>query len=278
MKLLTIGADPELFLQHSVSGMYVSAHDLVPGTKTEPVQVPGGAVQVDGTAAEFNIKPAEDATEFVENIKTVIDQLTQIVRAKNPNLVLVSAPTATYDRSYFDSLPDNVKELGCDPDYDAWLDGAQNPRPDASKTFRTGGGHIHLGWRDANIEQDEAHAHDCIKMTKQLDAALYIPSMLWDQDVTRRILYGRRGAFRPKNYGVEYRSLSNAWLKDPAICEWVFQAAHRAWELIEDGCELFSLKKGAISELINREAPSDEEINSYVNELTEWDFPPLPAM
>ena len=53
-KKFTIGADPEVFVADSLTNTFVSAHDLVPGTKLEPFAVNKGAVQVDGMALEFN--------------------------------------------------------------------------------------------------------------------------------------------------------------------------------------------------------------------------------
>src|SRR3546814_7881426 len=36
-------------------------------------------------------------------------------------------------------------------------------------------------------------------------------------------MYGAAGAFRTKPYGVEYRVLSNAWLKDSNLMSWVYK-------------------------------------------------------
>jgi hypothetical protein len=53
-------------------------------------------------------------------------------------------------------------------------------------------------------------------MVKVLDKSLYLQAWSWkagpDEDL-RREVYGAKGAFRPKPFGVEYRSLSNSWLQ-----------------------------------------------------------------
>ena len=225
MTIIRIGADPELFIRDTKTGNFVSAHTLLPGTKIEPFKVPMGAIQVDGTAAEFNIDPATDANHFLTNISTVISQLQ--ARISGTGLELVYDPTATYDPVYFAQLPDHVKELGCNPDFNAWT-GRVNPSPDSETgTMRTAAGHIHIGWIDkGDIDpHDPAHFEDCCAVTKQLDYYLGLYSLLWDRDPKRRSLYGKAGAFRPKPYGVEYRVLSNAWLRSTKVQQWVFNAA-----------------------------------------------------
>lgn len=79
---LKIGTDPECAIYDTENKMYVSAHDLIPGDKNNPFKVEKGAVQVDGLAAEFNIDPATTAEEFDDNISSVINQLTDMIKKK----------------------------------------------------------------------------------------------------------------------------------------------------------------------------------------------------
>jgi hypothetical protein len=68
---------------------------------------------------------------------------------------------------------------------------------------------------------------------KQLDWFLGAWSVKHDSDVTRRKLYGKAGAFRPKPYGVEYRPLSNFWIVSKDLRKQVWnrmQTAIRAME------------------------------------------------
>lgn len=208
-----IGADPELFVFDSSNKKFVSAHDLVPGTKEEPLPVPRGAVQVDGVAAEFNILPAKTQKEFLGNINRVRTVLELIVKDKNPNYRLVGAPTAKFDQDYFDNLPDEVKVLGCQPDYNAYTGGI-NRKPGTDQPFRSGGGHIHIGFLHEKLDDPFTldHMRRCGELVRELDFTLMHTSREWDFDIERKKLYGDPGSFRPKSYGVEYRPLSNAWL------------------------------------------------------------------
>jgi len=223
---ILIGADPELFLWSNRSGGYISAHDKLPGTKQEPHKVACGAVQVDGTAAEFNIDPAATAQEFYVNCKTVIAELKSMV----PDYTLKTVPYVKYNKSYFDRIvPDYAKALGCDPDYNAW-ERTLNAPPDATGSLRTASGHVHIGWTDGADPFSEAHFATCVALTKQMDYYLGIMSLEWDPDPTRRSLYGQAGAFRPKPYGVEYRVLSNSWLNRMSLTKKVFTLAKTGTE------------------------------------------------
>ena len=223
---IAIGCDPELFAKRG--SRFVSVHEILPGTKTNPCTVPKGAVQVDGVAAEFNILPAKNSADFVNNIKTVRGVMEKILNSKTQGLVLVAEPTATFSQKYFDSLPFSVKALGCEPDYSAYTRKA-NPKPETTKPFRTGSGHVHIqtipDHEFVNDLHSDKHFGDCVDLVKELDVTLYEASKFWDTDTQRMELYGKPGSFRPKPYGLEYRVLSNAWLRSEQTMRYVFEAA-----------------------------------------------------
>lgn len=220
----SIGCDPEGFVKDEETGRMISAHDLIPGTKQLPHTVKYGAVQRDGVAAEFNTNPTDSVEEFSRNIFETYNELLRMIRTKSPKYTLVFQPTAVFDKKYFQkSIPPQYKVLGCDPDFDAYS-GQPNPKPITSKPFRTGAGHLHIGWAvpGQHFNPDKDHMLRCQEITRQLDCALYIPSLLWDNDTKRRSLYGKVGSFRPKPYGLEYRPLSNAWVLNQYLHVFLF--------------------------------------------------------
>lgn len=227
---ILIGADPEKFVHDGKE--FVSAHGMIRGSKEQPFAVDNGAVQVDGMAVEFNIDPASNKEEFLSNLKSVMTQLDAML----PSHSTVACPTADFSVEIMDAAPEEAKELGCEPDYNAWKGGAVNPTPDGDVNFRTGAGHLHIGWTSDMDITDPSHVAACISICKQLDLYLGLPSVLFDKDDRRRELYGKAGAMRIKPYGVEYRVLSNAWLEDESLMSWVYDNTMKAIAaLVETG-------------------------------------------
>lgn len=216
---LSIGADPEIFVRKD--GELVSAYGLVEGTKKDPKKVKNGAVQVDGMALEFNIDPAKTPRKFVNNIKSVMAQLKEMV----PDHEFEIAPVAKFGRKLIEEQPEEAQELGCEPDYCAYSEG-QNYPPNADLPFRTASGHVHIGWTDGVDPHHPEHFKACCIFARELDFYLALPSLLMEPANNRRELYGKAGCFRPKSYGMEYRTLGNFWLKNEEYMEWVFKTIH----------------------------------------------------
>lgn len=223
---LKVGADPEFFLRDTTSNSHISAHGWIKGSKLQPMPTPKGAQQLDGTAGEFNIDPAMSAQEFVDNITETLEYIQHQLPL---NLVIdLNATTVTFPKDYWKQIPSSSKELGCDPDYNAWTmteNSKPNPKP---VSMRTAGGHVHIGWTEDLNPFDPEHFANCAEVARVLDWFLGVPSLFWDDDQKRRTLYGAAGSFRPKSYGMEYRVLSNAWLRSPALIGAVYRSVRMA--------------------------------------------------
>lgn len=242
---ITVGCDPELFLYDKKARRFVSGHDIIPGTKKHPHELyksmQGGKCQADGTAAEFNIEPATSLHSFIRNVGDAVCALHQQI--SHTSLSLAPVSVAVFDKEYFESLPNSAKELGCDPDYDAYNGGKPNPRPTSLPiaSARTGAGHIAVGWRRPNeLVKDPfeaAHFADCIMMVQMMDE-IHEHLRPWYEtpnDEYRRLLYGKRGAFRPKPFGVEYRTPSNGWLLSSAMARNMWVMSYTAFVLLSLG-------------------------------------------
>jgi hypothetical protein len=224
---IKLGCDPEMFLVDATGKLRASC-GLIGGSKTHPAPLPlgdGYAVQEDNVAIEFNIPPASNAREFVDNIRKTVLFLDRSVKGLY-GLELSKLSAASFDKDQLESPA--AQEFGCDPDYNAWT-GEQNPRPKAEdETLRSCGGHVHVGF---DVVPDEAYMQ---RVVKCMDAFMGVPSVLMDKGELRKKLYGKRGAYRYKpQYGGEYRTLSNFWVFDDRLIDWVFRNTEKAVNAVE---------------------------------------------
>lgn len=251
-----VGCDPEIFLVDKEEN-YVSAIDRIGGSKEfpRPIDDEGCAVQEDNVAVEYNIPAVDNVESFIHYNRKVLGYLAQ--HASEQGLSLKIIPSAKFPKQ---ELRDpRAKQFGCEPDYNAWKGGEQNPRPKAKdKTLRSAGGHIHLGIKDL----------DHILLIKAMDLFCGVGMLQYDKDTERRELYGKPGAFRIKPYGVEYRTLSNAWLQSDETIRYVWRQQERAVEFVRSGAaEQYLTDDGELAGLIQAALLEGDE--AAIKHLTE---------
>lgn len=254
--LYTLGTDTELFGLSLDAKKHKALCGLIGGTKEHPkgvVGLPEGfALQEDNVAVEFNIPPASSAHEFDIYIDAIIKH-TEKVLAKIGMSISVEV-AVSFDM--MELLHPTAMRFGCEPDYSAWTNKA-NPQPfSRDENLRTAGGHIHVG-SDANM----------IQGVQMMDLFLGVPSVLLDKSegsVKRRELYGKAGAMRPKPYGWEYRVLSNYWVFDSSLRNWIFTNTKHAVE-VSDDLKIGKARSQAIQNCINKgdEAAARHLIDEY---------------
>lgn len=212
-----LGADPEVFLVDG-NGKYISSVGLIGGSKWQPLPIDelGNAVQEDNVAVEFNTPPCSTKEMFIENIRKNKDWIAD--KARSLGLSISITPSAQFDKDQLQTKA--AQEFGCEPDFNAWDNGAENPRPNSkNKHLRSAGGHIHI---------ELPSFADRLAVVQWMD--LYVGCMMleFDDDKDRRQLYGKPGAFRPKPYGVEYRTASNKWIENDEQIAWVWDQTEKA--------------------------------------------------
>lgn len=245
---LTIGSDPELFIINEKTGKVVSSIGIIPGEKGDPwvgEDMPNGfGLETDNIVAEFNIPPATDGVSFVNNIEYMKQYIDKFVKNINPDLGILCAASKSVDKSELQSP--QAKLFGCDVDYNAYTQ-EPNPKPKGTRTnLRSCGFHIHVGYKDNNIDTS-------LQLVKYMDAYLGLPSLLRDPDKKRRSLYGKAGCFRLTSYGVEYRVLSSAMMKDVETLQFV-------WDQLMKAINAYNCGKNLPPEALTISAINDSDV------------------
>lgn len=220
---ITIGADPELFIINEKTKKVISSVGKIPGEKGNPYvadDMPAGfGLETDNILAEFNIPPVSDEASFVNNIEYMKGYIDKFVKNLDPDYGILCAASKTVDKNQLQSP--QAQLFGCDVDYNAYTE-APNPKPKGSRTnLRSAGFHIHIGYENPNIDTS-------VLLVKYLDMYLGVPSVIYDKDKRRRSLYGKAGCFRLTSYGVEYRVLSSAMMKDVETLQFVWKQVQKA--------------------------------------------------
>ncbi len=223
MDNVTIGSDVEVFL--SFQGEPVSAVGLIDGDKEKPVEfLPGYGMQRDNVMAEFNIPPIQlgDKEGFAKALKTCLDHLRTIIP---PTLDILIEPGV--EMHEMDLQDPEACTFGCSPFFDIYKNLHDNQTNEERiyaedvGNFRFAGGHIHIGWQGSCLAYSKATGvvYDQEEWDKKMlvaalcDKYLLLPSYFEDGNDLRRHYYGKPGKVRPKPYGVEYRSLSNYFVR-----------------------------------------------------------------
>jgi hypothetical protein len=216
----TAGADPEIFVGDAQGVRSIIGK--IGGSKTSPQPLPtlgdGFGVQEDNVAMEFTIPPSGSRAAFVDNIGKTVAFLESVVNDMY-GYKLVKESAVSFPEAELNHPMAMV--FGCEPDYNAWT-GRVNRKPRADDpNLRSAGGHVHIGIPGRlSLKQKRSIIQRC-------DLYMGIPSILMDKGDLRKQLYGKAGAFRPKPYGVEYRTLSNFWVFDTKLTGWVYDQVAR---------------------------------------------------
>lgn len=266
LKNVQVGADCEVFLQNKQTNEIVSAEGIIRGTKDVPFVFDEKnqffCTSLDNILAEFCIPPAKSAEEFYNNIQKSMEYIGSTI----PNDLCVAAvPSAILDSKYLQTEQSQI--FGCEPDYNAYTQFINNRPMAENENLRSAGGHLHIGYDGAKQFDKFMYKPDKTRcdIVKTLDLFLGIPSVIMEPDNMRKELYGKAGAFRPKPYGVEYRTISNFYLANKEYTLWAYNAVNRAIEYINNGNTIDENLSWVIRDIIdnNRKGDAQQLINDF---------------
>lgn len=236
--MFTFGSDPEFML--TKGGKYYSAIGIIKGDIGNRISQNGHQFYWDNVLAECAIKPGASREAVVANFRECFKLYAELVDPYE----LVAQASQDYPDSEMLVRPFNAKEkklesreAGCAPDLCAYTLKKKKPPKSIIKNtnLRTGGGHVHLGATEGILPEE---SYEQLFIVYLLDLFIGIPSLFIDHDPTsarRREVYGQAGRYRVKDYGLEYRSLSNFWLASPKLVEFVYDVSKFTVEFVESG-------------------------------------------
>jgi len=222
---ITIGSDPEMFLFSEEKNKFVPVCGLIGGTKEKPLPITdeGHAVQEDNVMVEYCIPPCKTKEEFIKNINFTKNYINDTL-LKPLKLTSRCVASAIFEEGDLDSH--QAKMFGCSESFNAYtlqINEVKSTNP----LLRSSGGHLHLGYKDPDVETS-------LKLIKAMDLFLGVPSILLDEDIERRKLYGKAGEFRYKPYGLEYRVLSTFWTANDQLMDWAYESTLKAVEFVNN--------------------------------------------
>jgi hypothetical protein len=252
---LNLGCDPEFFLT-SKDGAVIGSEKVLPkdGLKAEGTY---GKIIIDGVQAEINPLPSTCRQSLAYAIGYCFGQLNRSLEAQGLGQISVKTdPLVDVSQTEMDSLSERSKIFGCDPSMNVHEKGQSKIEADPKKYLkRSAGGHIHLGFIKGAAEcyKDVSTSLKNIDvMVPMLDIIVGNTCVLLDRDpnnIERRKNYGKVGEFRLKEYGLEYRTLSNFWLRSYTTMSFVMGLARMAVHFVEQSsptCDYVAAIFGAV--------------------------------
>lgn len=234
-----LGSDPELFV--ATNGKVVGAEKVIP---QEGIRTQYSSIVLDGVQLELHPAPNTCRALIANDFKAIFKKLKTTLDAKGASASF--DPVVKMSKEELASLSKAARELGCAPSKNVADPTATIKVP---KNFRTrsAGGHIHIqmvpGSGYLNNRYYDKSYNEALSPTniqqfvKLLDCMVGLPSVLIDRDPSaaeRRKTYGRASEHRDHTQkaagglGIEYRVLSNYWLRSYQLMSFVHGMARQA--------------------------------------------------
>lgn len=233
------GCDPEFFFERD--GRIIGAEKVLPkegklgaerysdfGPKSNGLNL--SAFVLDGVQVELNPSPHTCRANLGNEIAAAFRVLKAHLEKMDGVKASFSA-TVTVPKRELDSLCDKAKLLGCAPSLNSYSSSAKIGVKDPAKfRKRSAGGHIHIG-----LGGDTFLYRERKRLVPILDILVGNTCVMIDRDpgaAERREHYGRAGEYRLPEHGLEYRTLSNFWLRSYQLMSFVMGMARLSVEVL----------------------------------------------
>ncbi len=217
------GTDPEAFFQNP-KGLIIGSELVIP----KILKSKNGEIVRDGVQLEIHVRPEFSREKLAQNIGNAFIKLNEHLEKRDDGSTLNLKAVVRVTQGQLDRLSDESRQLGCAPSeniYDEKAELGVNPK---TYKVRSAGGHVHLGLPESLMAEYK-------RIIRMNDILLGNQCVMIDREplmALRRRVYGRAGECRPQKYGVEYRTLSNFWLRSEPLVSFVLAMARNAVRVI----------------------------------------------
>ena len=217
---ITYGCDPEAFFERN--GEVIGSEKVLPKSGWN-------YVKRDGVQIEFQPLAYASVKSQLVHLREVMNSFRSNM-TRFPDVKVCFKPVIQVSEAELATLGEESRLLGCKPSDNIY--GFKQIDVDG-QVFRTrsAGGHLHIGLYDERrIWNTDVYPHldERARLVPILDVLVGNTCVLFDMDPVqrqRRKMYGRPGEYRLPWHGVEYRTLSNFWMRSPVLAELVFGLA-----------------------------------------------------
>ncbi len=269
-----LGCDPEFFFKKGKS--IIGAEKIIPKKGLASDYNSNSKIIIDGVQAELNPRASNCREILAREIQGCFITLANKLK-KTKGIKTDFTQTITISKKALNELAPASRQFGCAPSKNIHNPKSKIAIKDASKyKYRSAGGHIHLGVHNRfdtiGLAVDKA-LKTPEKLVPILDIIVGNTCVLIDRDegnIERRKVYGRAGEFRTPAHGLEYRTLSNFWLKDYRLMSFVMGLARFAVLIVANSTPKNNIEKKFISRI--RMKDIENAINNNDFELASKNF------
>lgn len=179
-----------------------------------------GAAYWDGVQAEFTVNGAICYSGVVDSIHAGLQAILTAARKINPKAKLSANSVMHIPSQVLSSFDPKYVQLGCEPSFNAYEEKQKIPLHAVEVEYRPAGGHVHLGGWGNKLTVESAPKY--VKAMDKVAGVALTAILAGFDDSKRRETYGRAGEYRLPVHGLEYRVLSNGWLRGPALSHLTF--------------------------------------------------------
>lgn len=216
---LTLGTDPEFFVGNQ-DGALLPAYTFLASKQAARPDSRGMKYFWDGFQAEMTTPVEECPQSLSHHIQHGLQRLLHAARRVTPNAHLLPLSTMEVPEATRQTAEERHVQLGCDPSLNIYGMGGRPAGSGRNLAHRFAGGHIHFGVKEAfqmNPEEDDS-LREMVSMLDAVVGVWSVAALAKYESPIRRQYYGLAGEFRFQPWGFEWRTLSNAWLYHPALC------------------------------------------------------------